>query len=239
METKPFVSVITPTYNRRRFIPAAIACFNHQTYPKDRMEWIVLDDGSDSVEDLFTAAAIQNPNIRYIRHPTKLNIGAKRNILNREAKGDIIVCMDDDDYYPPERVATAVNALRAKPKVELAGSSELYYYFSDLKEIWRIGPWPTGHTTAGPLAYKKSYARSHQYDENCQKAEEPSFLEYYKNPLIQMDSRKCMLVICHSENTHAKKQMIQSRLEPLPKKTAFKLKDFIKDQSLRDFYANA
>lgn len=239
METKPFVSVITPTYNRRRFIPAAIACFNHQTYPKERMEWIILDDGTDSVEDLFREAAAKNPNIRYIRHETKLNIGAKRNALNREAKGDIIVCMDDDDYYPPVRVATAVNSLRSKPKIELAGSSELLYYFSDLKEIWRIGPWPEGHTTAGPLAYKKSYTRTHSYDESLQKAEEPSFLDYYKPPLIQMDSSKCMLVICHSENTHAKKQMIKSKLDPLPKKTSLKLKDIIKDPALREFYANA
>ncbi len=239
METQPFVSVITPTYNRRRFIPAAIACYKHQTYPHTRMEWVILDDGTESVEDLFKEAAKSLPNIRYIRHEEKLNIGAKRNILNKEAKGDIIVCMDDDDYYPPERVAYAVRSLRSKPKVELAGSSELYYYFSDLKEIWRIGPWPANHTTAGPLVYKRSYARTHSYDESLQKAEEPSFLEYYKHPTIQMDPMKCMLVICHSENTHSKKQMISSKLDPLPKKTSLKLKDFIKEPALRDFYANA
>ncbi len=55
----PFVSVITPTYNRRCFIPAAIECYKHQTYPKERMEWIILDDGTESVEDLFTEAATQ------------------------------------------------------------------------------------------------------------------------------------------------------------------------------------
>ena len=37
----PFVSVITPTYNRRTFIPRLIDCFVHQTYPKDRMEWMI------------------------------------------------------------------------------------------------------------------------------------------------------------------------------------------------------
>ena len=50
---KPFVSVCTPTYNRRIFIPNLIRCFQAQTYPKELMEWIIIDDGEDSVEDLF------------------------------------------------------------------------------------------------------------------------------------------------------------------------------------------
>ena len=50
---KPFVSVCTPTYNRRKFIPFLIKCYQSQTYPKQLMEWIVVDDGEDSVEDLF------------------------------------------------------------------------------------------------------------------------------------------------------------------------------------------
>ena len=50
---KPFVSVCTPTYNRRKFIPYLIKSFQEQTYPKQLMEWIVIDDGEDSVEDLF------------------------------------------------------------------------------------------------------------------------------------------------------------------------------------------
>ena len=42
----PFVSVCTPTYNRRPFISAMIKCFDHQDYPKHRMEWIIVDDGT-------------------------------------------------------------------------------------------------------------------------------------------------------------------------------------------------
>ena len=40
----PFVSVCTPTYNRRPFINTMIKCFNHQDYPKDKLEWIIIDD---------------------------------------------------------------------------------------------------------------------------------------------------------------------------------------------------
>jgi len=54
------------------------------------------------VEELFKS--VNAPNIRYIHEKEKQNIGYKRNRLNREARGAIIVAMDDDDYYPPERV---------------------------------------------------------------------------------------------------------------------------------------
>ena len=55
---KPFVSVCTPTYNRRVFLPQLIKCFQAQTYPKELMEWIVIDDSDDSVEDLFKGVAM-------------------------------------------------------------------------------------------------------------------------------------------------------------------------------------
>ena len=46
---KPLVSVCTPTFNRRPFIASMIACFKHQDYPADKMEWIIIDDGTDKI----------------------------------------------------------------------------------------------------------------------------------------------------------------------------------------------
>ncbi len=239
METFPFVSVITPTYNRRCFIPAAIECYKHQTYPKNRMEWIILDDGTESIEDLFIEAATTIPNIRYIRLTEKLKIGAKRNILNKEAKGDIIVAMDDDDYYPPERVTHCVQRLRSNRLVDVVGSSELYYYFTQRKEIWKFGPMPVlNHTTNGPMAYRRTYAQNHKYDESVSNAEESSFLNSYMSAVAQLESRKSMLVIAHSQNTYNKEQLINGS-NPFMKKTSMKLKDFIKDSNLRNFYSSA
>ena len=37
----PLVSVCTPTFNRRPFIQTMFQCFKNQTYPKDRIEWII------------------------------------------------------------------------------------------------------------------------------------------------------------------------------------------------------
>jgi glycosyltransferase involved in cell wall biosynthesis len=236
--TKPFVSVVTPTYNRRKFIPTLIDIYTAQTYPKDRMEWIILDDGADKVGDLITSLTKHIPNIRYIPLETKTNIGAKRNILNREAKGDIIICMDDDDYYLPERVTYTVSMFNKNPKAEVAGCSEIYMYYSDIGEIYKFGPYSAAHATNGTLAFKRSYVKTHSHDESVTHAEEKSFLDGFKNPIIQLDCHKIMLVMSHSENTFSK---IKLRENPSPfvKKTEMKMKFFIKDKTIRDFFTSA
>ena len=76
------VSVCTPTFNRREFIPILIECFNHQTYPKQLIEWIIIDDGDDKIEDLFKNIS----QVKYFYFEEKLPLGKKRNIMNSKAK---------------------------------------------------------------------------------------------------------------------------------------------------------
>ena len=244
---QPFVSVITPTYNRRRFIPHLIQCYKQQTYPLDRMEWIILDDGQEKVKDFFDTAAKYIPNIRYISSDEKKTIGAKRNLLNKLALGDIIVAMDDDDYYVVERVEAAVKAFKKNPQVELAGSTEIYMYYTDIKTIYKLGPYNPKHATNGTMAWRSSYAKTHTYDENVLFAEEKSFLDDYKHPMIQLDPFKVMLVMSHSENTFDKKKLreqeeqmrLAGKENPVVHKTNLQIENFIKDKTLRDFFTSA
>ena len=234
---QPFVSVITPTYNRRKFIPILIEIYKNQTYPKDRMEWIILDDGTDKVEDLFLEASKTIPNIRYIYSPEKMLIGAKRNRVLKEAKHDIIIAMDDDDYYPDNRISSVVTAFARNPKIELAGSSEMLLYYTDNKKIYRCGPFGPNHATNGTIACRKSYAKKHFYDETVTHAEEKSFLDDYKHPMIQIDPRKSILVICHDSNTFDKRQIRDGGNNPFLKETPYKLRDIVKEQKFRDIYS--
>jgi glycosyltransferase involved in cell wall biosynthesis len=236
------VSVVTPTYNRRMFIPTLIDVYKLQTYPKDKMEWIIIDDGRQSVEDLFQEAAKTIPNIRYIRKDEKMRLGAKRNELNRLANGSIIVAMDDDDYYPPDRVSSVVSAFKKNPKIELAGSSEMNLYYLDTKKIYTIGPYANTHATNGTMAWRKSYSDKHKYDEFVTKAEEITFLENFKHPMIQLSPLSTILVICHTDNTADKSELRDEHLSKSNtfvskfKESAYKLDDLVKDKKIRDFY---
>jgi hypothetical protein len=92
------------------------------------------------------------------------------------------------------------------------------------------------------MAMKASYAKTHFYDETVTHAEEVSFLERYKHPMVQLDPFKVMLVISHTENTFDKKRFLtkeQLETNPYLKMTQYKIKDFIKEKALRDFYSDA
>lgn len=236
------VSVVTPTYNRRMFIPTLIDIYKAQTFPKDKMEWIIIDDGRISVEDLFLEASKIIPNIRYIRKNEKMRLGEKRNMLNNEARGSIIVAMDDDDYYPPNRVSSVVEAFKKNPKVDLAGSSEMNLYYIDTRKIYTIGPFMSTHATNGTMAWRKSYADRHKYDEFVTKAEEITFLENFKYPMIQLDPLSTILVICHTDNTADKGELRENHMSKMDsvnskfKECVIKLEDLVKDKKIRDFY---
>jgi glycosyltransferase involved in cell wall biosynthesis len=233
---KPPVSIITPTYNRRKFLPWLIECIKAQDYPKERMEWLVYDDGSDSVLDLLTPY-MGTMNIRYFRSDTKLNIGAKRNKLHEEARGSILVVMDDDDYYPPERVSHAVYTIMSK-KVDIVGSTVNHLLFTDDKGIWQVGPYNPKHATFGTMAFTKNYVKTHKCDESRVNAEEIEFTNKYSENLAQLDPRKVMLVMCHSENTFSKNKLRDAD-NPIIKKTGFKIRDFIRSAPMREFYSSA
>jgi hypothetical protein len=101
-----------------------------------------------------------------------------------------------------------------------------------------LGPYNANHATNGTMAWKRTYSDSHLYDETVTHAEEHSFLEDYKHPMVQLNAFKTMLVMSHTENTFDKKRMIDGS-NAMVKETSLKLKDFIKDKNLRKFYESA
>lgn len=205
----PFVSVCTPTFNRRPFIPTMLDCFRNQDYPKDRMEWIIVDDGTDSVKDLIDNAT-DIPQIKYVQPPKRMNLGEKRNYMHTLAKGSIIVYMDDDDYYPPERVSHAVETLMNNRDALCAGSSELYIYFKHIGKMFQCGPYGPNHATAGTFAFRSSLLDQTRYDDNAALAEERAFLKDYTIPFVQLDPLKTILVFSHTHNTFDKKRLLEN-----------------------------
>ena len=236
---KPFVSVCTPTYNRGHFIPFLIKCFQSQTYPKQLMEWIVVDDGEESVEKFFTDPSLDEETrkcIRYIRVEEKMKLGKKRNFMHDQCKGDILVYMDDDDFYPPERVNHAVNRLRSQPKAMASGASLLYIYFKHIDKIFRFGPYGPTHSTAGTFAFRRELLKESRYEDDAEMAEEKHFLKNYTVPFVQLDTMKTILVFAHDANTFDKKKLL---LNPNPQYVAptnMKPKAFIKNREMREFY---
>ena len=230
----PFVSICTPTFNRRPFYPVIIKCFNNQTYPKDRMEWIIIDDGTDKIEDLVSHI----PQVKYFKYDKKMNLGKKRNLMHEKAKGDIIVYMDDDDYYPPDRVSHAVEMLQKNPHALCAGSSEMYIYFKHIHKMYKFGPYGPNHSTAATFAFRKELLKQTRYDDNAALAEEKEFLKGYTIPFVQLDSMKSILVFSHVHNSFDKKTMLENP-NPYTNLSEKTVDDFVKEPDVKEFFMNS
>ena len=230
---KPFVSLCTPTFNRRPFLHTMIKCFLHQTYPKDRMEWIIVDDGTDCIRDDIESFNI--PQIKYYRLENKLTLGEKRNLVHSYCKGDILVYMDDDDYYPPERVSHAVEKLQ-KSTALCAGSSILYIYFKPLQRMVQFGPYGPNHATAGTFAFKRSLLDITRYEPHAELGEERFFLKNYTIPFVQLDPLKTILVFSHEHNTFDKRKLLLNPNPAVTKDITLTVDDIINDETIKQFF---
>jgi glycosyltransferase involved in cell wall biosynthesis len=236
---RPFVSICTPTFNRRPFIENMFQCFRNQDYPKDRMEWIIVDDGTDKINDLIAKANI--PQIKYFAVDTKMTLGAKRNLMHKHTKGSIIVYMDDDDYYPPDRVSHAVEKLESNKQALCAGSSEIYIYFKTLNRMVQCGPYGPNHATAGTFAFRRELLDQTKYEDHAALAEERAFLKDYTIPFVQLDPMKSILVFSHEHNTFDKRKMLDNPHPDFLKDSTKTVNDFIKNKnehSIKDFFMN-
>lgn len=177
----PNISIITPTGNRERLFRMAIMNFLAMDYPREKIEWIIVDDGDEPMDQKFMPkdARIKyyyiNQNTKdqiykkaqqeckskaveaaggrtkmkkdekklakqhweYFQHVHKdgkfnknrLPIGLKRNMGVRYASNDVLVHMDDDDFYPIKSVKYRVSRLemlrKVKPSIGCIGSTTI------------------------------------------------------------------------------------------------------------------
>jgi glycosyltransferase involved in cell wall biosynthesis len=211
-----------------------VQCILQQKYPKELMEWIIVDDGTDKIGDLVKDI----PFVKYVALEEKMLLGKKRNFMHEQCtfKEDsaIVVYIDDDDYYPPDRVSHAVDKL-VHSKSECAGSSELYLWFNDLEKMYKVGPYGPTHATAGTFAFKRSLLKTCSYAEDAVLSEEKYFLKDYTVPMVQLDPKRTILVVCHSQNTFDKHRVIQNDSKYCSE-SSLTIKHFIKSPSLHKFY---
>lgn len=234
----PFVSICTITFNRRPFINMMKKCFEHQDYPKDKIEWIIVDDGTDKIEDLVK----EIPQVKYFPIEKKLSLGKKRNMSHDKSSGEIIIYMDDDDYYPSDRISHAVSMLMKNPDKLIAGSSEMYIYFKHIKEMYKLGPYGKNHATAATFAFKRELLKITKYEEEACMAEEKFFLKDYSIPMIQLDPFKSILVFSHEHNSFDKRILLE-QIKPnvvnnYISKSSISVDDYVKDKDIYNFFIN-
>jgi glycosyltransferase involved in cell wall biosynthesis len=156
-------------------------------------------------------------------------------MMHDKSSGQIIVYMDDDDYYPPDRVSHAVETLQKNPQALCAGSSEMYIYFNHIQKMVKFGPYGPNHATAATFAFRKELLRQTRYEESASVAEEKAFLKNYTVPFVQLDSMKCILVFSHVHNSFDKKTLLEQP-SPYVNVSPKTPEEFVKEPDVLQFF---
>lgn len=217
------ISILVPTHNRILFLPQLIRNIESQDYPKKLTEVIIADDSFISIKNKLPS------NYNYLRYDKKVTISRKRQDLKDNAKGDILICMDDDDYYPPNRVSYCVEMFNKYKDIDFAFCPKFLCMFKNKPNIYFSGPWLKnwGHAT---FAFRKSFGEKNNYNLDDKYGEERVFTNYYKVPYINLDPLKTIVVYIHNLNTIPKDNLGKLVL------TTYQYQNVLKDRRSLLFY---
>jgi len=173
---------------------SALDNFIKQDYPNK--ELIIVDDGDEPVGDLINKI----PNIYYYYQQHRRSVGIKRNIACGHAKGEIIIHMDDDDWYAENWLTIHVREL-IHSGADICGLKDVSFYSVHDKTHYKysdvpgVKPWAYG----GTLSYWKSYWEQFQF-KDIQAGEDNDFL-LSNNPKVHtFNYPEGYLGIIHSDN---------------------------------------
>jgi len=166
-EMLPPVSVITITKNRGMFAGVMLYNWVNFKYPREKLEWIILDDSDENYEyPLSDYIPKDDPNIRYVKLDRHYPIPEKRNKGVELAKYDYIVHMDDDDYYFPDSILAKIRVmLEYKCSGVLSVPIGIYDMMerSSLCYYWGTKGLNTNDISEASIAYTKDYWRRNPF----------------------------------------------------------------------------
>ena len=200
----PGVTIVTPTRNRPQFMEICAGCVDSQCYPKDKLEWIVIDDGKDTCEEFVKHV----PFSRYILETEGKTIAWKRNLGARLAKFPIIVHMDDDDIYPPNSILFRVSMmLRAKKEVAFCTTLPSYD-IANYTSFINVPPMRMPQcmrVSEATMCFTKSFWEEKGFPDEIQIAEGEQFIKGREAQCIELSPQEVIVSLVHPRTTSSRR----------------------------------
>ena len=218
----PNISILTPTFNRKKFLTLMINNIQHFTYPKEKIEWNILesnDNSLDNYEKLFKEEKYISElednigiKIKYEYIDKRFSIGEKRNILSESSSHDYIINMDDDDIYLPSYLNHSINILLNTDK-SITGCLDMLFIYPQkdyqCSFIHCVKDYMLYHEAT--LCMKKSHWNKYKYNISS-KGEGKNI--YGDSKLCSLSNiTKCMICICWEGNTINKDIFLKNRID--------------------------
>ena len=115
------ISVIIPTYNRKKTLARAIQSVINQSLSP--FEILIIDDGSNDGTEEWVKDNFQN--IKYI-YQNNHGVSSARNIGIENAYGDWVAFLDSDDEWLPNKLYEQVKAIDSNPEMKFFHTNEIW-----------------------------------------------------------------------------------------------------------------
>jgi hypothetical protein len=215
----PPISVITLLHNRRRFVDLAFHNLLITDYPKDKIEWVVIED-SDIPEEqasdkvLKFARECSPMSVSYIPLDKKnVPIGSLRNRAIKKAQHDIILFMDDDDHYPSTSFRRRVAWLTKHPWASKYGVKAVccttIACYDLLKGTSAVNtpPWSLGlkeRVSEATMCFYKSWWAEKPFP-TISMAEGEGFVEGREEKVLEIPPQQSIVAMSHGKNASSRK----------------------------------
>ena len=194
----PYVSIVTVTYNRKKLFPMAVRNWELFEYPRDKLEWVIVDDSDDGTS--LSSLLPKSKQIKYykLQATGRLSIGQKRNFGCEKASHDYIAFMDDDDYYYPLSIYARIGLLLKYPDYSLVGVTDLDIY----DVINHFSARTKGALVSeASMAFKKSFWKERPFPDKFNTLGEGyPFTIDRRDQIIKMPSAFNMIAMTHRSN---------------------------------------
>ena len=223
LEDCPPISIVTPTYNRRELIDIAFHNLLATDYPKEKIEWIVVEDHEESTKmasEKVINFQVHNPEIqlKYVPIQGRMSIGQKRNIGVENATNEIVLFMDDDDHYPATSLRRRVawltkgysNADRtmpdAKASIAFCTTIALYDLVRGVSAV-NVPPWGLGlgkRVSEATMTFYKSVWLDRKFGD-ISVAEGEGWIAGRENLCIEMPPQQIIVAFTHKGNSSGRR----------------------------------
>lgn len=174
--------------------------------------WIIVDNSTQHTKDWSPCLAELQPVVyERIREPKPIGWLRNRCIeLAIEQGADYLVFWDDDDYYPPTRISSGIQALEKNPDADIAGTSMMYLLLTKENVMMTTGPFHEHHCTGATMTIRKRYFEHHRFDPEKAQGEEVTFTKNWTAKVIQVPADQVIVVMGHNQNTVDKSDLLRN-----------------------------
>jgi len=201
----PDISVLTITKDRRVFMPLAKYSYMIQSYPEDKLEWVIVDDGDDPIEDTLIGV----PNVKYVKCAPGMTISQKRNLAVKSATYDTFVNMDDDDVYPNNSVIQRVAMMSMEPKKECAFCTTIPCYdITKFNSFINVPPTVLGmadRVSEATLVFTRKFWEDGKFDDAVHIGEGNAFIRGREQMCREISPQDVIVSLIHPKNTSSRK----------------------------------